>query len=319
MPPKKGGTFKFVSISVVGLCDGASWCERAAALVTGRLLAIAQAPFSVDSLTVLAGMALVIAAEIVVLGYAKSSLYRLLHPTKSTRADIVFGLTTFSNQLAMKYAGLHVLAKIKDPVLQGVVFVVAFDFISYWVHRGRHAFGWWWEFHKHHHSATEFNAITQARTHPLDGVATALSTVVLVHLLGGTMGESLFVLVVFGVHAGLTHSMLPWRWGWFGRYVLYSPMGHRIHHSALPEHKDKNFGFIFPVWDWMFGTYYKGDVVNEEVGVEDNYQNTRGLLFDLTESTRRAWRSLSLPAALLTHGSVVWADSPSARKKEETV
>ncbi len=199
MPPKKGGTFKFVSISVVGLCDGASWCERAAGLVTGRLLAIAQAPFSVDSLTVLAGMALVIAAEIVVLGYAKSSLYRLLHPTKSTRADIVWflvrifglqslvvavaslGLTTFSNQLAMKYAGLHVLAKIKDPVLQGVVFVVAFDFISYWVHRGRHAFGWWWEFHKHHHSATEFNAITQARTHPLDGVATALSTVVLVH------------------------------------------------------------------------------------------------------------------------------------------
>jgi len=320
MPPKKGGTFKFVSISVVGLCDGASWCERAAAAVTARILVIAQAPFSVDSLTVLAGMALVIAAEIVVLGYAKSSLYRLLHPTKSTRADIVWflvrifglqslvvavaslGLTTFSNQLAMKYAGLHVLAKIKDPLLQGVVFVIAFDFISYWVHRGRHAFGWWWEFHKHHHSATEFNAITQARTHPLDGVATALSTVVLVHLLGGTMGESLFVLVVFGVHAGLTHSMLPWRWGWFGRYVLYSPMGHRIHHSALPEHKDKNFGFIFPVWDWMFGTYYKGDVVNEEVGVEDNYQNAHGLLFDLTESTRRAWRSLSLPAALLTPG-----------------
>ncbi|TMH89489.1 MAG: sterol desaturase family protein [Betaproteobacteria bacterium] len=111
------------------------------------------------------------------------------------------------------------------------------------------------------------------------------------------MGESLFVLVLFGAHAGLTHSMLPWRWGWFGKYVLYSPIGHRIHHSALPEHKDKNLGFLFPVWDWMFGTYYKGDVINEEVGVEDNYQNTRGLLFDLAESTRRAWRSVGLPTA----------------------
>jgi hypothetical protein len=50
----------------------------------------------------------------------------------------------------------------------------------------------------------------------------------------------------------------------------------------------------------MFGTYYKGDVINEEVGVEDNYQNARGLLFDLTESMRRAWRSVSLPTALLT-------------------
>src|SRR5207302_783968 len=181
-----------LTVHLVSLCETASWCERAAGLVSGRLLAIARAPFSVDSLTVLAGMALVIAAEIIVLGYAKSSLYRLLHPTKSTWADIVWflvrifglqslvvavaslGLTSYSNQLAMKYAGFHVLTKIKDPVLQGAAYVIAFDFIAYWVHRGRHAFGWWWEFHKHHHSATEFNAITQARTHPLDGVAIVL-------------------------------------------------------------------------------------------------------------------------------------------------
>jgi sterol desaturase/sphingolipid hydroxylase (fatty acid hydroxylase superfamily) len=305
-----------VSIPIVSLCHGASWCERAVNLVVARSLVIARAPISVDSLTLVAGIALVIGAEILVLGYAKSSLYRLLHPTRSTRADIVWflvrifglqslvvaisslGLTILGNRLAMEYAGFHVLAKIKDPVLQGVAYVIASDFTQYWVHRGRHAFGWWWEFHKHHHSATEFNAITQARTHPLDGVAIVLCSAIPVQLLGGTMGESLFVLVVFGAHAGLTHSMLPWRWGWFGRYVVYSPMGHRIHHSALPEHKDMNFGSIFPIWDWMFGTYYKGDVVNEEVGVEGNYQNTRGLIFDLIESTRRAWRSLSWPAAL---------------------
>lgn len=259
-------------------------------------------------------MALVIGAEILVLGYAGSSLHRLLHPTRSTRADIVWflvrifglqslvvavsslGLTTLGNRLAMEYAGFHVLAKIKDPVLQGAAYVIASDFVSYWVHRGRHAFGWWWEFHKHHHSATEFNAITQARAHPLDWAGIILCSAVPAQLLGGTMGESLFVLTVFGAHAGLTHSMLPWRWGWFGRYVLYSPMGHRIHHSALSEHKDKNFGALLPVWDWLFGTYYKGDVMNEEVGVEDNYQNTRGLLFDLVESVRRARRLISVPS-----------------------
>jgi sterol desaturase/sphingolipid hydroxylase (fatty acid hydroxylase superfamily) len=302
-----------VSIPVDSLCYGASWCERAASLLTDRFLIIARAPVSVDSLTLVAGMALVIGAEVVVLGYTRSSLYRLLHPTPSTRADIVWflvrilgllslvgavgslGLTTLGAHLAKEYAGFHVLAKIENPVLQGAAYVIASDFMSYWVHRGRHALGWWWEFHKHHHSATEFNAITQARFHPLDGAAITLSTVVPVQLLGGTMGESLFVLVPFAVHAGLTHSMLPWRWGWFGRYVLYSPTGHRIHHSALPEHKDKNFGALFPVWDWIFGTYYKGDLINEQVGVEDNYQNTRGLLFDLIEPLRRAWRSLSTP------------------------
>ncbi|HZE10357.1 MAG TPA: sterol desaturase family protein, partial [Burkholderiales bacterium] len=197
-----------MSISIVSVCDGASWCERAAVAVTGRILAIAQAPVSVDSLTVIAGMTLVIGAEIIVLGYTRSSLYRLLHPTKSTRADIVWflvrflslqslvvaicslGLTSLSNRLAVQYLGFHVLDRIKDPVLEGVAYLIAADFISYWVHRGRHAFGWWWEFHKHHHSATEFNAITQARTHPLDGVAIVLSTVVPVQLLGGTVGES---------------------------------------------------------------------------------------------------------------------------------
>jgi sterol desaturase/sphingolipid hydroxylase (fatty acid hydroxylase superfamily) len=311
---QNGCTLKFVSISVVSLCNGASWCERAADLVVAKSLVIARAPFSADSLTIVAAMALVIGAEIIVLGYAKSSLYRLLHPTKSTRADIVWflvkilglqslvvaiwslGLTTFSYRLAVEYAGFHVLEKIKDPVLQGAVYLIVSDFMSYWVHRARHGFGWWWEFHKNHHSATEFNAITHVRGHPLDGAASALSTVIPVQLLGGTVGESLFVLVLFGVHAGLIHSMLPWGWGWFGRYVLFSPMGHRIHHSALPEHKDMNFGALFPVWDWIFGTYYKGDVINEEVGVEDNYQNTRGFLFDLTESTRRAWRSVSSTA-----------------------
>jgi sterol desaturase/sphingolipid hydroxylase (fatty acid hydroxylase superfamily) len=300
-----------VSISIVSLCNGASWCERAAGLVTDRLLIIAKTPLSVDTLTLVAGMALVIGAEIMVLGYARSSLYRLLHPTQSTRTDIFWflvkilglqsivvaisslGLTTFSTRLAKEYVGFHVLAKIEDPVLQGAAYLVASDFISYWVHRGRHVFGWWWEFHKHHHSATELNAITTSRFHPLDGVGIALSTVVPVQLLGGTYGESLFVLVLFAVHAGLTHSMLPWRWGWFGRYVIYSPVGHRIHHSALPEHKDRNFGALFPVWDWMFGTYYRGDTINEEVGVADNYQNSRGLVYDLIESMRRAWRSVA--------------------------
>ena len=316
MRQKKIGTVEFVSISLASLCNDMSWCERTADWLAGRLLAIARAPMSAESLTVVAGMALVFGAEIIVLGYAKSSLRRLLHPTKSARADIVWflvrilglqtavvaiaslGLTTWGNHLAMRYVGFHVLAKIEDPVLQGIAFVVATDFVAYWVHRGRHAFGWWWEFHKHHHSATEFNAITQARFHPGDGVGIILSSAVPLHLLGGTIGDSLWVLVLFAVHSGVTHSMLPWGWGWFGRYVVYSPLGHRIHHSTLPEHKDKNLGALFPVWDWMFGTYYKGDVINQEVGVEDNYQNTRGLLFDLTESVRRSWRSVSWPAGL---------------------
>jgi sterol desaturase/sphingolipid hydroxylase (fatty acid hydroxylase superfamily) len=43
----------------------------------------------------------------------------------------------------------------------------------------------------------------------------------------------------------------------FGRasVCLNSPQFHRLHHSALPEHRDCNFNQFFPVFDWLFGTY----------------------------------------------------------------
>ena len=35
--------------------------------------------------------------------------------------------------------------------------------------------------------------------------------------------------------------------------VLNSPQWRRIHHSVLPEHRDKNFASILPLWDILFG------------------------------------------------------------------
>jgi hypothetical protein len=44
----------------------------------------------------------------------------------------------------------------------------------------------------------------------------------------------------------------------FGRasVLLVSTQTHRIHHSILPQHRDKNFANWFPIWDILFGTYY---------------------------------------------------------------
>jgi sterol desaturase/sphingolipid hydroxylase (fatty acid hydroxylase superfamily) len=45
-----------------------------------------------------------------------------------------------------------------------------------------------------------------------------------------------------------------WQMGWAS--VLWcSPQVHRIHHSLEPQHFDKNFAFVFPLWDVLFGTY----------------------------------------------------------------
>ena len=288
----------------MGLSMAAVWTAA-----TARALDLAGSLVSIGTLSYVGGISLVLAIEVAVLGYAKSSVYRLLHPTRSTWTDILWfalrvlglngiilsilslGTTTVVARLAERYLGFHVLLRVENPIGRFVLYVVAVDFLEYWVHRARHQIGWWWEFHKAHHSAEEFNAITTTRGHPFDGVAMAITTAVPIAVLGGSMLESIPVLTLFAAHAGLTHSMLPWRWGWFGRYVVFPPTGHRIHHSALPEHMDKNFGAIMPIWDWIFGTYYDGEVLNEAVGVDDNYQNRNGLRFDLAESMRRAVRA----------------------------
>ena len=38
--------------------------------------------------------------------------------------------------------------------------------------------------------------------------------------------------------------------------IISGPQLHRIHHSALAEHRDKNFATFFPFIDILFGTYY---------------------------------------------------------------
>jgi sterol desaturase/sphingolipid hydroxylase (fatty acid hydroxylase superfamily) len=274
-----------------------------------RAKVIAFSITSVDSLTTMGGLAIVLAIEVLVLGYRKSSLYRLLHPSRSARTDmfwtllkvlglnsiilaaISLGLTVAATRVADKLIGFHVLDRIHNPILRCALFLVGTDFVGYWVHRGRHHIPWWWELHKAHHSATEFNALTTNRGHPFDGVAIVVSSAFPFAMLGGSVGDYVPWLLLLAVHSGLTHSMLPWRWGWFGRYLVYPPTGHRVHHSALPEHRDKNFAGIFPIWDHLFGTYYDGEI-NAEVGVDDNYQNEKGLWFDLVESARRALRTL---------------------------
>ena len=55
--------------------------------------------------------------------------------------------------------------------------------------------------------------------------------------------------------------------------VFPSPAHHQVHHSCHPDHLDKNFAFVFPVWDVIFGCY---------VMPEDN----RDVKFGVTDKDR---------------------------------
>jgi hypothetical protein len=60
----------------------------------------------------------------------------------------------------------------------------------------------------------------------------------------------LFAGWTFFIHANLRLQLGPLSW------LFDAPQVHRIHHSRLSEHFDRNFAAFFPIWDVVFGTYF---------------------------------------------------------------
>lgn len=151
-----------------------------------------------------------------------------------------------------------------------VALALTYDFATYVSHRLHHQSPRLWSIHKVHHSAEVLTPITAFRHHPAYEV---FSEILDVAVAGPFLGIAFFVLAgptdaltILGVHAvfvafqlmgaGLRHSHM---WLAFPRWLSHlviSPAQHQIHHSADPRHYDRNFGEVFAIWDWMFGTLY---------------------------------------------------------------
>lgn len=114
-----------------------------------------------------------------------------------------------------------------------------------------------WRFHRMHHADLDFDVTTGARFHPVEillslGIkfavvcavgASPLSVLLFEALLNGT---SLF---------NHTNLRLPARADRLLRCLLVTPDMHRVHHSIVRRETNSNFGFNFPWWDRLFGTY----------------------------------------------------------------
>jgi sterol desaturase/sphingolipid hydroxylase (fatty acid hydroxylase superfamily) len=52
------------------------------------------------------------------------------------------------------------------------------------------------------------------------------------------------------------HSAIRIQLPWLDR-ILVTPQVHRLHHSVRPEHHNRNFADVLPIFDIVFGTYQK--------------------------------------------------------------
>lgn len=143
------------------------------------------------------------------------------------------------------------------------------DFGGWFIHFLQHKVPVLWQFHKVHHSAEVMHPLSNYREHPVDNVAYSFVLGLMYGaiyaaavrwlgflpsmptLLGVPILMFLFNLVAYN----LRHSHVWLRWPGVWSAVFPSPAHHHVHHSCHPDHIDKNFAFMFPVWDVIFGTY----------------------------------------------------------------
>ena len=150
----------------------------------------------------------------------------------------LFGITTAEGLVAFYDDGHGPLAQL--PLwLQAAIFLVASDFMMYWIHRAFHRPAMW-KYHAVHHSSEDLDWISAARFHPVNiFLGSVLVDVVL--LLAGISPNVLVFLGPFTIaHSAFVHANLNWTLGPF-KYVLAGPVFHRWHHTAAARGGERNF------------------------------------------------------------------------------
>lgn len=271
-------------------------------------------------------VAFVLAVEAFFLGWKASSLFRLIFSRrKSAIADILYfvlmlmNLTVFfeiaftlgASVLASKciewvssHYGWSRITLPSDGVFEIAASLAIYwlmtSFVQYWGHRLMHT-PMFWPVHRFHHAATELNTVTVFRVHPLEPVVLRPLVLVSPLIFFSIPGPVALIYFFLGTIADLlAHSQLPWGYGWIGRWVIVSPRVHQVHHSVEDEHQNLHFSSC-PLWDHLFGTWYKGTKQASKFGIRDPAYEVRPVT------------QLALDAWIFYVGVTRWICSPLRR------
>ncbi|WP_251369265.1 sterol desaturase family protein [Polynucleobacter sp. AP-Sving-400A-A2] len=179
------------------------------------------------------------------------------------------------------------------PLVSFCIYFILLDFVEYLYHRSSHVFNWWWKLHALHHSQTVMTAWSDDRNHIVDDIMHAFVFSFFALLFGVSPAQFIVLVVLSQLIQSWQHANLKIDLGPF-KYVLISPMYHRLHHAVGYGHEAKgkpgvlggcNFGVLFPWWDMVFNTAIFSKEVHP-TGVRD---------LDLSPNVlRHQWQSLML-------------------------
>jgi len=144
-----------------------------------------------------------------------------------------------------------------SPIITIPIYLLLFDLTIYLQHRLFHSVGALWKLHRMHHSDMDYDLSTGIRFHPLSIIVSNFIKLGLIFLLGPVAIAVLISEIVLNGTSMFNHSNwdLPKGMDSNLRRFLVTPNMHRIHHSIKTSEANCNFGFNFPWWDKLFGTY----------------------------------------------------------------
>jgi sterol desaturase/sphingolipid hydroxylase (fatty acid hydroxylase superfamily) len=236
-------------------------------------------------------------------------IYTLIHRLGLFRLALFFSVDPLFDDLlgVLRVAGWSTFHL--DDVWPGVtdngwvslaLYLVAFDFVNYWIHRGQHQFGWWWKLHALHHSQRQMTMWTDNRNHLLDDLIRDGLIVVVAQIIGIAPGQFVAVVALTQLSESLQHANVRLWFGRIGERVWVSPRFHRLHHSIGIGHESAgrqtlgghNFGVLLPWWDMAFGTAnfeLRFDATGVRDQVEQGVDYGRGFWAQQWLGLKRLW------------------------------
>ena len=143
-----------------------------------------------------------------------------------------------------------------------LLYLVLFDFVDYWIHRGQHGLQAWWQLHALHHSQRQMTMWSDNRNHLLDDLIRDAILAAVAIAVGIAPGQFVAVVAVTQLLESLSHANVRLGFGPVLGRLLVSPGYHRTHHQIGLGHESAgrgtlggcNFAVLFPAWDLLFGT-----------------------------------------------------------------
>ena len=200
-------------------------------------------------------------------------LYTLIHRLGLFRIALFFTLDPWFDEAfgALRVAGFETFHL--DQLWPGVtdtalvsfaIYLVVFDFVAYWTHRGQHQLEWWWRLHSLHHAQRQMTMWSDNRNHLIDDVLVDSIVVLVAQLIGVPPGQFVAIVAFTQLSESFQHANVRIWFGRVGERLWVSPRFHRLHHSIGIGHETikaertvlggHNFGVLLPWWDVLFGT-----------------------------------------------------------------